>query len=120
MIVTLMKHGKDGRLLYYTIHDRQQSLTSLHALTTLFRTGSGREREKHYDFETLADMDVMIRALLSRRIRDGYRVLYSWSRDASWNAAANSTADDETAYAHAGLLSKANAALDSGPRRASG
>ncbi|MDA8411142.1 MAG: hypothetical protein M0001_12215 [Treponema sp.] len=116
MIVTLMKHGKDGRLLYYTIHDRQQSLTSPHALTTLFRTGSGRERERHYDFETLSRMDAMIRSLLSRRIRDGYRLLYSWSRDANWGEAPGSA--EARAASPIGLLSKANAALDA--RRASG
>ena len=120
MIVTLMKHGKDGRLLYYTIHDRQQSLTSPHALTTLFRTGSGREREKHYDFASLAEMDSMIRPLLSKRIRDGYRVLYSWSRDASWGFSPNAEVESDSNLIHAGLLSKANAALDSGHRRASG
>ena len=117
MIVTLMKHGKDGRLLYYTIHDRQQSLTSPHALTTLFKTGSGREREKHYDFPTLAAMDALIRSLLAKRIRDGYRVLYSWSRDANWEG---SVASSEMGSNRAGLLSKANAALDSGSKRASG
>ncbi|HUX42970.1 MAG TPA: hypothetical protein VMV83_17525 [Rectinemataceae bacterium] len=120
MIVTLMKHGKDGRLLYYTIHDRQQSLTSPHALTTLFRTGSGREREKHYDFASLAEMDAMIRSLLSKRIRDGYRVLYSWSRDASWGITPNQPVGVPNGFSHAGLLSKANAALDSNPKRASG
>ena len=119
MIVTLMKHGKDGRLLYYTIHDRQQSLHFPHSLTTLFRTGSGRERERHYDFATLAEMDAMIRSLLSKRVRDGYRLLYSWSRDASWGS---STLPGESCGAnqHTGLLSKAKAALDSNPKRASG
>ncbi|HUX38079.1 MAG TPA: hypothetical protein VMV44_09290 [Rectinemataceae bacterium] len=116
MIVTLMKHGKDGRLLYYTIHDRQQSLTSPHALTTLFRTGAGREREKHYDFDSLAAMDALIKSLLARRIKDGYRILYSWSRDASWTESTVASAKS----AQAGLLSKANAALDIASKRASG
>lgn len=118
MIVTLMKHGKDGRLLYYTIHDRQQSLTSAHALTTLFRTGNGREREKHYDFDSLADMDALIRSLLARRIKDGYRLLYSWSRDASWAGKALPAAAE--AGPQAGLLSRASAALESPSRRVSG
>ena len=118
MIVTLMKHGKNGRLLYYTIHDRQQSLSSPHALTTLFRTGSGREREKQYDFSTLAQMDAMIRSLLSRRISDGYRLLYSWSRDANWSAGLSPTDSSAVAIPHSSLLSKANDARDS--KRASG
>lgn len=116
MIVTLMKHGKDGRLLYYTIHDRQQSLTSPYALTTLFRTGNGREREKHYDFDSLAKMDAMIRSILGRRIKDGYRLLYSWSRDADWKVPESASQSGS----QAGLLSRANAVLDSPSRQALG
>jgi len=114
MIVTLMKRGKDGRILYYTIHDRQQSLTSSHALTTLFRSGAGRERERHYEFDSLSRMDAMIKTLLVRRIKGGYRLLYSWSRDAKWAGAPDSESFQ------AGLLSRAAAARDSPPRSASG
>jgi hypothetical protein len=84
MIVTLYRTGKDGRLLYYTLHDRQQSLTSPYALTTAWRSGNGREREKLHLFESLAEMDKMIRSILAKRVKDGYRLLYSFSRDARW------------------------------------
>jgi hypothetical protein len=117
MIVTLFKQGKDGRLLYFTVHDRQQSLTSVYALTSAFRMGNGREREKHYDFDTLAEMDGMIRTLLSRRIKDGYRLLYSWSRDARWSGA---DSPGEPGGMSAGLLSRASAAHDRPGNRASG
>lgn len=87
MIVTLFRTGKDGRLLYYTLHDRQQSLTSAFALTTAFRSGNGKEREKLHLFDSLAEMDAMIRLTLRKRFKDGYRLLYSFSRDARWAGA---------------------------------
>lgn len=108
MIVTLYRTGTDGRMLYYTVHDRQQSLTSAYSLTSAFRTGNGREREKHHDFNSLAEMDAMIRKLLSRRVKSGYRLLYSWSRDARWTDA---SAPTEPGGISAGLLSRASAAL---------
>jgi len=117
MIVTLMKQGKDGKLLYYTVHDRQQSLASPYSLSTGFRSGNGRERERHYDFETLLDMDKMIRKLLKRRITHGYRLLYSWSRDARWTEAGSPS---EPGGISAGLLAKASAALQRQPDRALG
>jgi hypothetical protein len=115
MIVTLMKRGKDGKLLYYTVHDRQQSLTSRYSLTTAFRTDNGREREKHYDFDSLSALDAMIRRILALRIRDGYRLLYSWSRDARWNDAAS---PEEPGGIASGLLSRAAGALGRPARRA--
>jgi hypothetical protein len=117
MIVTLIKDGKDGRILYYTVHDRQQSLTSPWSLTSAFRTGNGREREKHHDFQTLAEMDSMIRSLLSKRIRAGYRLLYSWSRDARWSGYRDEIPE---ANIRAGLLSRATAVQDRPPHRIPG
>ncbi len=85
MIVTLFKTGKDGKLLYYTVHDRQASLISPYALTLSWRVGNGRERSRFYPFDSLAEMDKMIRAVLQKRFKDGYRLLYSFSRDARWS-----------------------------------
>ena len=80
MIITLCKAGSDGRMLYYTIHDRQQVFDAPFALSAAFRVGLGRERERIHRFDTLADRDKMIRSLISRRIKDGYRLLYTFSR----------------------------------------
>ncbi|MBL8965611.1 MAG: hypothetical protein JNG85_01310 [Spirochaetaceae bacterium] len=96
MIVTLYKTGKDGRILYYTVHDRQAGLTSPYALTLAWRTGNGRERERLHLFESLAEMDKMIKTTLAKRFKDGYRLLYSWSRDARWSDGA------ETAFGTGG------------------
>ncbi len=81
MLITLYKKAEDGRLHFYTIHDRQPVLTARYALTAAWRVGDGKERERVYPFDTVADMDRKIRELFTRRIRDGYRLLYSFSRN---------------------------------------
>lgn len=114
MIVTLYKTGKDGRLLYYTVHDRQASLTSPYALTLAWRTGNGREREKLHPFESLAEMDRMIKSVLAKRFKAGYRLLYSWSRDARWSEGAETALEAAKAGGAsrngAGLLARAEEA----------
>lgn len=84
MIVTLLKTGSNGSLLYYTIHDRQASLSQPYTLTVTWSRGNGRGRERFYTFDSLEDKDRMIRSLLSRRYKSGYGLLYSFSRDAGW------------------------------------
>lgn len=81
MIITLYRPGEDGLNRYYSLHDRQPLLTARYALTVAWRTGHGKEREKIYGFDTLAEMDRKIRQLFGRRIRAGYRLLYSFARD---------------------------------------
>jgi hypothetical protein len=82
MIITLYKAGADGRNLYYTIHDRQQVLDAPYALCSSFRVGMGRERERLHRFESLADRDRTVRGLLARRLKAGYRLLYTFNRSA--------------------------------------
>jgi len=81
MILTLYKPGADGSIRYYTIHDRQQLLTARYAMTVAWRAGDGREREKMYGFDTIADMDASIRRIFKRKIKDGYTLLYSYIRE---------------------------------------
>jgi hypothetical protein len=114
MIVTLYRNGEDGKTLYYTVHDRQQLLTAPYALTTAWRTGNGKEREKVYAFESLAAMDLMIRQVLAKRIKAGYRLLYSWSRDARWSsplesAVGQSPVANADGQDRGGLLARASA-----------
>lgn len=84
MILTLFKTASNGALLYYTIHDRQAGLSEAYTLTVTWSRGAGRGREKFYIFDSLAEKDKMIRSLLSRRTKAGYRLLYSFSREAAW------------------------------------
>lgn len=84
MIVTLFKTGSKGSLLYYTIHDRQGGLAQPYTLTVTWSRGASRGRERFYLFDSLEEKDKMIRSLLARRTKAGYRLLYSFSRDAGW------------------------------------
>jgi hypothetical protein len=80
MIITLYKAGKDGKTHYYTVHDRQPLLDSPYALCASWRVGLGKERERLHRFQTLLERDKMIRRLIALRIRDGYRLLYTFTR----------------------------------------
>ncbi len=80
MIVTLYRTAVDGRTQYYTIHDRQQLLDTPYALCASWRIGMGRERERTHRCETLGERDRLIRDLIRKRTRDGYKILYTFSR----------------------------------------
>jgi hypothetical protein len=80
MIITLYKVGSDGKTHYYTVHDRQPVLDAPYAICASWRIGLGKEREKLHRFEALVDRDKMIRRLIARRVKDGYRILYTFSR----------------------------------------
>ncbi|HOZ71720.1 MAG TPA: hypothetical protein PLQ29_06150 [Spirochaetales bacterium] len=81
MIITLYRPSAEGPIRYYTIHDRQPLLTARYSLTIAWRTGEGREREKVYGFDTLADKDKKIKQVFARKTRDGYSLLYSFIRE---------------------------------------
>jgi hypothetical protein len=80
MIITLYKSGKDGKTQYYTVHDRQPLLDSPYALCASWRVGLGKERERLHRFQTLLERDRMIRRLIALRVRDGYKILYTFTR----------------------------------------
>ena len=77
----MFRTDPDGVIRYYSLHDRQPLLTARYALTIAWRTGEGRDREKIYGFDTLAEMDREIRQLFGRSARKGYKLLYSFMRD---------------------------------------
>jgi hypothetical protein len=80
MIITLYKVGKDGLTQYYTVHDRQPLLDSPYSLSASWRIGLGKERERLHRFESLLEKDRTIRRLIALRIKDGYRILYTFTR----------------------------------------
>jgi len=90
MIITLFKTSKNGALQYYTLHNRQALLTEPFALTVAWRTGEGKERDKIYGFETLAEMDRKIRSIFGKKIKAGYKLLYSFMREKPSSASADS------------------------------
>jgi len=94
MYLTLSKSGKNGKILYYVLHDRQASLSTPYALTVSWYSGAGKGQECFYPFEKAAEMDLMVRHLLARRMKDGYSLIYSFSRDARWTKAAEEAASE--------------------------
>ena len=80
MIITLYKLARDGTTHYYTIHDRQPLLDSPYSLCASWRIGLGKERERLHRFQTLLEKDRTIRGLIAKRVNDGYKILYSFSR----------------------------------------
>lgn len=80
MIITLYRPGSGGKILYYSIHDRQPLLTARYSLTLAWRTGDSQEREKIYGFDSLSEKNAKIKDVLSRKKTQGYRVLYSFQR----------------------------------------
>jgi hypothetical protein len=94
MYLTLSKSGKNGKILYYVLHDRQASLSTPYALTVSWYSGTGKGQERFYPFAKPTEMDLMVRRLLARRMKDGYSLIYSFSRDARWTRAAEEVASE--------------------------
>ena len=76
----MYKAGKDGRTRYYTVHDRQPVLDAPYALCASWRVGLGKERERLHRFLTLLERDKAIRRLIGLRVKDGYKILYTFTR----------------------------------------
>ncbi|MBN2873717.1 MAG: WGR domain-containing protein, partial [Spirochaetales bacterium] len=81
MMITLYKTDDDASIRYYAMHDRQPLLTAPFALTVVWWPANGRGREKIYGFDSAASMDKKLRQLFSRKIREGYVVLYRFERE---------------------------------------
>lgn len=81
MFITLYAESRNGRLKYYTIHDRQPTLDSPFVLTTAWRNENARERERQYVFENARQMSEKLRELFRRTTRRGYRLLYRYDRE---------------------------------------
>lgn len=81
MIITLYKPGSNGSIRYYTIHDRQPLLTARYALTIAWRAGEGRECDKVYGFDTATAMDKKIKQVFKQKLKNGYKLLYSYTRN---------------------------------------
>ena len=80
MLVTLYKEDLSDRLHYYAIDDRQGHLFAPHSFSVTWGSSLRMGNERHYTFDTRAEMDKQLRKLIRTRIREGYRVLYSYFR----------------------------------------
>ena len=79
-MVTLFRTDSRGARRYYTLHDRQAILFSIHAFTAVSSTGDGPSRERLYAYESLEEMNSAFSTLVRRKLRGGYRVLYAYAK----------------------------------------
>lgn len=86
MIILLRKTTPKGNHFYYTLHDRQAGLFQEYTLTAIWGSSPDGGREKVYSFSNPEKLDEKLRELISRRLRSGYKVLYSYSRDKNYRA----------------------------------
>ena len=86
MIILLRKTTPKGNHYYYTLHDRQTGLFEKYTLTTMWGSTPDGGREKVYSFSSAEELDEKLRGLINRRLRSGYTVLYSYSRDKNYRA----------------------------------
>ncbi|WP_455382278.1 hypothetical protein [Salinispira pacifica] len=80
MFITLYRVGKHERVHYYTIHNRQGNLFTPYSLTVSWGTSMDGGRERLIILETRRALDEQVRRLIRHRLRQGYRVLYSYFR----------------------------------------
>ncbi len=78
MMLALGKLDKKRNFLYYYIHDYQESLFKESLLTVIWGKNQERGRHRTYSFSDPEDMREKLNNLLSRKIREGYHVYYSY------------------------------------------
>ena len=80
MLITLYRTDSQGHNHYYSLNDRQGHLFSSYTFTVTWGPSLSMGNEKQYTFETRDEMDRQLQKLVRARIREGYRVLYSYFR----------------------------------------
>ncbi len=80
MTVTLYKE-ENSKTYYYSIHDQQQMLMGGYEFTAVWGPNLIKGRKKQYHFTTRREMNEKFRTLMNKRRDDGYRLLYTFSRE---------------------------------------
>ena len=80
MMITLYRVDDPDTIRYYSISDRQGHLFYANTFTASWGVALAAGRERLYIFESRVEMDEKLRELINRRIRNGYRVLYTYFR----------------------------------------
>lgn len=81
MLITFYRSSGEDEPHFYSIHDRQPSLFGEYAFTVIWGRALRKGREKVYTFSSRDELDEKLRELISTRIDEGYRVLYSYFRN---------------------------------------
>lgn len=80
MLITFYRTDSESEIYYYAVHDRQGHLFSPYSFTVTWGPELTVGREKVYTFATRGEMNAKLREIIDQRLRDGYRVLYSYFR----------------------------------------
>jgi hypothetical protein len=81
MMITLVKITPPKKVYYYHIHDWQGDLFSPYALSVSWGLDLRKSRRREYVFDTRKEMDLFLRKLISKRLKSGYKVLYTYFRE---------------------------------------
>lgn len=80
MTITFYKKTKTGSR-YYTMHDRQGNLFTPYTFTSVWGNVIESGRQRVFTFNSRDEMNRKLRFLMGKRIKSGYKVLYSFSRN---------------------------------------
>ena len=78
MVLAFYKKTDDDELLYYYIHDYQGTLFSRYCITAIWGKGVKPGKKKDFIFEDTDEMDNKVREILNKRVKEGYKLLYSY------------------------------------------
>ncbi|MFP4384795.1 MAG: hypothetical protein ACLFSE_12185 [Spirochaetia bacterium] len=78
MMITMVKITSPKRVYYYHIHDWQGDLFCPYALTVSWGYELTGSRRREYVFDTRKEMDLFLRGLIRKRLKKGYKVLYTY------------------------------------------
>jgi len=83
MTITFYKQSKTS-LMYYTMHDRQGNLFTPYTFTSVWGSVIESGRQRVFTFNSREEMNKKLRFLMGKRIKSGYKVLYSFSRNKTY------------------------------------
>ncbi len=78
MMLAFYKKTNKDKVLYYYIHDYQGSFFSKYCITAIWGEGVKPGRKKEFIFENSDDLDTKVRSILKIRVKEGYKLLYSY------------------------------------------
>lgn len=81
MMVTLYLRENDGSTQYATITDRQGNLFGYPTLTVTTGRDFFLVNERHFTYETQAELQRALRGMIDRRLKKGFEILYSFFRE---------------------------------------
>jgi predicted DNA-binding WGR domain protein len=78
MLIALYKMNKSDEMDYYYIHNYQGHLFSPYTFTAIWGKNQGKGREKSFSFDSEDDMHEKINELFLRKLKQGFKLLYSY------------------------------------------